>query len=218
MRDWRSLVEGRLCDPRLGISVDAALCEELAGHLEDVYDAARHEGCSEAEAIARARACLREDDDLAAALSATTAEEAVMNDRIRTLWLPGLTTAAAAALLLATVVASVPAVWWVDPRSWLLRAVAAAVLAGYAGLGALAAAWSARLGGSPRTRLGAALCPLLLQTVVLVPAAVADVAFALQHAAPPLAALRWTPLLPIVAPAAALTLGASPYLRRRPAR
>src|SRR5262245_22279589 len=56
--DWQPEIRARAS--RDGVALTEAMVEEIAEHLEDLHAAAMREGCSEADAKARARAALDE--------------------------------------------------------------------------------------------------------------------------------------------------------------
>jgi putative ABC transport system permease protein len=79
--DWRRLVRDRA--EHAGVQLPASTIDELALHLDDVYQAARAEGCDDADARARAIATLDESGFTVlrhhAARAARVAEKASLN-------------------------------------------------------------------------------------------------------------------------------------------
>lgn len=216
MPDWAALVERHLA----AIRVDERrreICAELAAHLEDAYAAALRSGCTEAEALAHAMARVPDWGALAVAIEKSAEEDSIMTRRARTVLLPGTTMLLAAAIGLSLVVASTPADRWLDPR-WQVHVLPAGLaLLFYLLLGAIGAAWSRRVGGSPGERLAAGLFPLALHMAVAGLGVGEDVLHALSHGA-------WGRhlginlinmiLVMLVVPGTALLLGVLPFARR----
>lgn len=162
---------------------------ELAGHLEDAYDSALRSGCTEAEAIACAMERVPDWRALAVAVDRSTDEDSTMTRQAITVLLPGTTILLTAATGLSFVVDATPAVRWVDPR-WHVHALAAGLaFLFYLLLGAIGAAWSRHVGGSPGERLAAGVFPLVLHVAVAGPAVVADMLFAFSRGG---GACTWT--------------------------
>ena len=134
-----------------------------------------------------------------------------------TVLLPGTTMLLAAATGMSLVVYSTPADRWVDPR-WHVHALAAGLaFLFYLVLGAIGAAWSRHVGGSPGERLAAGVFPLVLHVAMAGPAVGADMLYALSRGG----AGRHLDinlinmiLVMLVAPGAALLLGVLPFARR----
>jgi putative ABC transport system permease protein len=72
MRDWTAYVRERLSLPGLQGPAAREVVEEVASQLEDVYEAARARGSSEAEAEAEACSHVRDWEELAAAVRRTS--------------------------------------------------------------------------------------------------------------------------------------------------
>jgi hypothetical protein len=85
----------------------------------------------------------------------------------------------------------------------------------YLVLGAIGAAWSRHVGGSPGERLAAGVFPLVLHVAMAGPAVVADMLYALSRGGAGLSLniINMT-LVMLVAPGAALLLGVLPFARR----
>ena len=217
MRDWSALVHRHLAS----VCVDERRCREisaeLAAHLEDAYVAALRSGCAETEAIARAMERVPDWSALAVAVERAADEDSIMSRRAITVLLPGTTMLLAAATGMSLVVSSTPPDRWLDPR-WQVHAFAAGLtFLFYLLLGAIGAAWSRHVGGSPGERLAAGAFPLVLHVAMAGPAVGADMLYALS---PGRAGLHLginminMILVMLVVPGAALLLGVLPFARR----
>jgi hypothetical protein len=225
VRDWNALVRERLG------SVGAAheqqvecdeVVAELAGHLEDSYEASRGEGVCESEAVARAFDEVADWPALARSIHRAKrgpGDTYKMNGRSRQLWLPGLASLTAGNLLLMALSYAIQ-----DPRLLAERSTAwfpgLALMVAYMPwiaaqplVGALGAWLSRRAGGGRVTRLCAGLFPSLVMLgcwglFVPVSAAIERHSWALRHPLyVALGAFAW------VAPAMmGLLLGALPFL------
>ena len=140
-----------------------------------------------------------------------------MTRQALTVLLPGTTMLLAAATGMSLVVYSTPADRWLDPR-WYLHALAAGLaFLFYLVLGAIGAAWSRHVGGSPGERLAAGVFPLVLHAAMAGPAVGADMLYALSRGAVGrhlgISIINMT-LVMLVVPGAALLLGVLPFARR----
>src|SRR5712691_8727872 len=100
MPNWNSIVHERLRHLGLGAEQRKEVVAELAGHLEDSYEQFRAQGIEGPEAL---RLTLKEHTDwqkLARKIGSAKHKEGVMNNRTKTLWLPGLVSLTAASTLL----------------------------------------------------------------------------------------------------------------------
>ena len=183
MRDWSALVHRHLASVRVDERRRREISAELAAHLEDAYDAALRSGCTEAEAIARAMEHVPDWSALAVAVERSADEESTMTRQAITVLLPGTTMMLAAATGMSLVVYSTPPDRWLDPR-WQVHALAAGLaFLFYLLLGAIGAAWSRRVGGSPGERLAAGVFPLVLHVAMAGPVVGADMLYALSRGA-----------------------------------
>jgi hypothetical protein len=214
--DWSALVHRHLASVRVDDQRRSEIGAELAAHLEDAYDSALRSGCTEAEAIACAMERVPDWHALAVAVDRSTGEDSTMTRQAITVLLPGTTILLAAATGLSFVVYSMPAASWVDPR-WQVHALAAGLaFLFYLLLGAIGAAWSRHVGGSPGERLAAGVFPLVLHVAVAGPAVGADTLFALSRGVWGLhlgVNIINTILVVLVTPGAALLLGVLPFAR-----
>jgi hypothetical protein len=217
VRDWSALVHRHLASVRADERRRREIVCELAAHLEDAYGGALRRGCTEEEAIACAMEHVPDWGALALAVQRSADEEAIMTRQAITVLLPGTTILLAAATGMSLMVYATPADRWLDPR-WQVHAPAA-VLAFlfYLLLGALGAAWSRHVGGSPGERLAAGVFPLALHAAVAVPTVAADVLYALSrggigvHLSINMINMI---LVMLVVPGSALLLGVLPFARR----
>ena len=220
MRDWTALVHRHLAFVRVDERRRLEIGAELAAHLEDAYNGALRSGCTEAEAIACAMERVPDWGALAVAVKRSADEDLIMTRQAITVLLPGTTMLLAAATGMSLVLYSTPADRWVDPR-WYVHAVAAGLaLLFYLVLGAIGAAWSRHVGGSPGERLVAGAFPLVLHVAVVGLGVGEDMLFALsrgaagQHLGITIAGIVNMTMVMLVAPGAALLLGVLPFARR----
>lgn len=214
MRDWRALVRERLRGRALTDDQQNEVVTELAAHLEDLYDEQRTLGASESQAIHLALDEVSDWRQLERKIRRSKHQEGYMNDRTRTLWLPGLVslTAAMGMLMLMNRLGIKPTILWYRSRfalefylPWLL------CLPLFGGLGAYL---SRRSLGQFKMRLAAALFPAIaifglfcfgITTSLMVERRMVWHAFPGAFA---LMVFTW-----VLLPGAALALGALPFLR-----
>jgi hypothetical protein len=217
VRDWSALVHCHLASVRVDEGRRREISAELAAHLEDAYGAAVRGGCTEAEAIARAMEHVPDWNSLAAAVERSADEDSTMTRQAITVLLPGTTMLLAAATGMSLVISSMPADRWLDPR-WQVHAPAAGLaFLFYLLLGAIGAAWSRHVGGSPGERLAAGVFPLVLHMAMAGPAVGADMLYALSRGGAGLHLginMINIILVMLVVPGAALLLGVLPFARR----
>jgi len=218
--DFQQLVRARLGTLGISPALEDEVIAELAGHLEDVRATALRSGKSEVEAMDLALEPVPSWVALAREISAAK-KEGPMNERTRSLWLPGMTMLISAFFLMSAVAR---AVGDEDDVVRLRGAMTdsggalfifAAWLVMYGVFGAVGAHWSRRAGGNARTRLVAGLFPIALHVAIVVAVFTAT-------------SLQYSPRTPewlvpssllrvfltfILAPAIALALGALPFLR-----
>ncbi len=215
MRDWSALVHRHLASVRVDERRRREISAELAAHLEDAYDNALRSGCSEAEAMACAMERVPDWSALAVAVDRSTDEDSTMTRQAVTVLVPGTTMLMAAATGMSLVISSTPADRWLDPR-WQVHALAAGLaFVFYLVLGAIGAAWSRHVGGSPGERLAAGVFPLALHVAMAGPAVGADMLYALSRGGEGMDVniINMT-LVMLVVPGAALLLGVLPFARR----
>jgi hypothetical protein len=100
MRDWEKLVSGRLTHLALEEGERQEVIAELAGHLEETYEALRQSGASHDDAIRRARLQVDDWNKLQQQIYVARTKEYTMNPRTSRLWLPSLVTLAASFITL----------------------------------------------------------------------------------------------------------------------
>jgi hypothetical protein len=228
MPEWNAIVRKNLKNLRLTPQQYEEIAEELAGHLEDFYGQLRQQGLDESEAL---RLTLKEVDDwkgLARKIQDAKREEIEMNNRSKTLWLPGLMAFAASSILLMIlqrvtmmrpellvalehIIPVHPTFWWKNQTDviylfwWVLLPLC----------GAAGAYLSRRTGGTRLTCAAASLFPSIVMfcifSFILPVSMVVDKnSHVMKH---PiyfvLAMVNW-----IMVPGLALLLGALPFLQR----
>jgi len=168
MHDWQRFVKENL----VSAGVQEVLPEvvtELADHLEELYDEARSQGISESAAFHKALQEVRDWRVLAKEIRRTKSEENRMNQRTRSLWIPGMVSllGSNAVLMILQCVGFQPRLLWVGHvgMQFYWHWLAALPL-----FGALGAFLSQRAQGSLRVRLAAGLSPalVLLATLCLI--------------------------------------------------
>lgn len=223
MRDWSALVHRHLASARVDERRRRDIATELAAHLEDAYDGALRSGCTEAEAFACAMERVPDWSALAVAVERSADEDSTMTKQALTVLMPGTTMLLTAAAGMSLVVSTTPAERWLDPR-WQVHAVAAGLaLLFYLVLGAIGAAWSRHVGGSPGERLAAGAFPLVLHVAVVGLGVGQDLLYALslgssgRHLGLHLDSNVINMILVmLVAPGTALLLGVLPFARTHP--
>jgi hypothetical protein len=100
MPDWLAYVNERLDRLSLPGTESLQVREELAAHLEDTYLSLRAQGYSEAEAVRLACDQVSSWQELRRDILAAKSE-ALMHDRVKQIWIPGLITLFSAYALLA---------------------------------------------------------------------------------------------------------------------
>ncbi len=234
MCNWENEVHRLLASGKFSAEECGDISRELAGYLEDLYNAARVRGLDDSAAVAKALKDIREDPRLGARLRRARKEK-TMNDRTKQLWLPGLTILLVSVALLVTLKASgfshfvfgrmmlhTPA-----PAEAATRAVMRLVLyrdaslltycvwlLGLQFLGAAGACWSRRAGSGRTLQIASGLFPLILFVAVAVSEQLAagsgmlgsNAFFLFAGGAGPF--LSW-----VIIPGAALMLGVLPFAR-----
>ena len=217
MLDWSALVHRHLASVRVDERRRREISAEMAAHLEDAYDSALRSGCTEAEAVACAMERVPDWRALAVAVQRSIDEDTTMTRQAITVLLPGTTILLAAATGMSLVVYATPADRWVDPR-WQVHALAAGLaLLFYLLLGAIGAAWSRHVGGSPGERLAAGVFPLVLHMAMAGPVVGADLLYALSRGAVGRhLGINFINMILVMlaAPGAALLLGVLPFAGR----
>ncbi len=211
MHDWKKIVKQKLKSHGLPPDKHEEVISELAAHFEETCDAAQARGLTETRAVELA---LQEVDDwsvLAAKIRAAKLKEEPMNDRTKTLWLPGAATLLGASTLLALI-------QFAGFRPRLISIAGTGMLlywpwlAGLPILGAIGALLSRRAQGPIGARLIAGLFPALAMLItmsLILPwgLAIDGVSF-LRLLYFGIGLTNW-----VAIPGAALLVGALPFLR-----
>lgn len=214
MPDFAAIVRERL--PLQGIAPGHAadIRAELAAHLEDRYADAKERGHTDDEALRLALAQVTDWTQLAHGLTCATTDGGMMSHHMKSLWLPGLTMLGCAAAVLLGI-GWIPGVWWANRTGGSDLAAATAGIVLYVLLGAVGAAWSRRVGGTWRERLGAGLLPLALHVAVVGAAILMNILTELQRHPEHALNLQLRLLFVFVlVPGLALSVGAAPFLRQ----
>jgi hypothetical protein len=221
--DWQKLVHDRFADQRYGAEIEPEVTEELAHYLQDFFEAGIDKGVPEREAARCALAEVRNWGRLARKINHARNGGQMFKQRIQALWMPGFAAAiltVAASLTVNRVASTVfagPHIAMFVYGAWLLFLT---------GIGALAAYWSRRAGGSIAKRTAAALLPAalilgalgaLVTNPDLKMAVIASVFSPCGVRIPGmLSAIPNSVVGGILLPAVALLAGALPFLREKP--
>ena len=216
MPDWQGLARQRLRPLVLDRGREDEIVDELAGHLEDLYEDSLRQERSEAQALQLALSAAADWSELRREIQHAANEEVNMNHRIKTLWLPGACTIALSGMvlrLLQNPSAPVPRVLWPWHSSELV--IYWWWLASLPLIGAIGAYWSRHAGGKVKERalavslpaLGMVCLPLLMFPIVLIYDLIRFHSF--PFVAMAVLLLGWG-----VLPEAALLVGALPFLKR----
>jgi hypothetical protein len=212
--DWIDFVKSRLGALGLDPAREAEIVSELAQHLEDTYEELCGQGLSDVEAAERAPLNVSDWRALRCDISLALEGEDQMNQRTKSLWIPGLATLAASSLWLWGVQLtgfqpyfffgdSVSAAYW----PWLVVLPA---------IGALGAWWSRRAGGKRWERLLAAGVPVASMIGVMVLAFAVALAVEGTRVTSRVVHLGGCFWAWGILPGLALSVGALPFLRNAP--
>jgi len=212
MPNWTRLVQERLARVKLPAGVKEEVVNELAAHLEETYEDARWRGFAEEAA---AQLALQEVEDwrvLAAEISRARAEEDGMNNRTKSLWLPGMVNliAAPGLLMILQKLGVQPRVVWIGNMAMVFYFPWLITLPIFGALGA----WLAkRAQGSTWYRLAAGLAPALAMLGMFVLVLPLSIALGTSHRSGfPWVYFALTMLVWVGLPAGALMVGALPFL------
>jgi hypothetical protein len=92
MHDWRKFVQVQFAGLPLSPGTKADVVDELAGHLEEVYEGLCRQGMTEELAAQRAMRQVTDWNALQRHIRNAKEREALMQNRVRQLWFPGLLT------------------------------------------------------------------------------------------------------------------------------
>jgi hypothetical protein len=162
LHNWEDLVRAHLHGLKLDSRREQEIFAELASHLEDVFSELRRRGIPEEEAFRRALKEIPNWKKLRRRLRAAATKEDAVNQRFRSLWIPGLSTFA---LLMAASLGVFRAHMF--PRGIVIGSTVSFLiyvpwLAAFPATGALGAYWSRRMGGSVAARIGVCLFPMII--------------------------------------------------------
>jgi hypothetical protein len=101
MRDWKPFVRERMDAMNLAPDQKEEIVSEVAAHFEDIYEAARLEGLTEADALERATTEVVDWRRPAAQIQRTKQPEANMNERAKRLRVRGFAALTAVTMMLA---------------------------------------------------------------------------------------------------------------------
>jgi len=161
MPDWSKPVHDQLGRMVLGVGERSEIVEELAGHLEEIFDDLRRQGFSEEDAT---RGCLLEVEDwrgLGLRIEAARRKENPMNNRVRQFWLPGLLTFTLSMGLLALTQIFGPKPWVITFDHPPMAVVYTPWLLALPFVGGIGAFLSRRAGGSWRAVISSTTFPVL---------------------------------------------------------
>ncbi len=216
MPDFAAIVRERLQLRGITPGHAADIRAELTAHLEDSYADAKNRGHADEEALRLALAQVTDWTQLAHGLTCATNDGGMVSHHMKSLWLPGLTTLGCSATILLGIGWLVPGAWWANRDGAPEVAAATAAILLYVLLGAIGAAWSRRVGGTWRERLGAGLLPIALHVAVVVAAILANILTEFQrHPAHALNFQLRVLFVFVLVPGLALLVGAAPFLRQR---
>ena len=211
MHDWRKFVQVQLAGLPLSPGTKADVVDELAGHLEEVYEGHRRQGMTEELAAQRAMRQVTDWNALQRHIRNAKKREELMQNRVRQLWFPGFLTLTLSTGLLPMLLKlglQPRIVSWSGPDTILFYVLWLMTLPLF---GALGAYISLRAGGSARAILFSGIFPMLSLAscfFVILPLSIVldrSIAFHLTLTGFLGLLLSW-----IVAPGAALLIGALP--------
>ena len=215
MRDWIGLVKSRLGPLGLNPQREAEVLAELAGHLEDLTAGLRKAGLSEEEALQRAQDAVPDWAMLRQRVRSVEKGGSFVGDVRKHVWLPGVYSLGIFFLCVAVIGLFFRLLYeggiLLSP-DWRAQVAGASMWCFMlTGLGAGAAWWSKRAGGSRRERMLAALfLPTVVTMVSLVVFLVSAIGLSLVLDAYYVGRFA---LFGILLPAAVLIMGAIPFLR-----
>ena len=208
MPDWHAIVASHLAGLNLSPARRQQILQELSEHLEDEF-AALCEWLPEEEAQRQALSLLTGSDVLVREIRNAEKEDP-MNWMRRTLWLPGLTTAALYTLLLVTFARLGHLV--VDIRFVFYGALALLVM-----IGAVGSWWARAMGATPLQRALVSLSPIFCALVASFLIALPVHAFKTGRPLfSPLEGEVFSMLRSVSIQTGALLLGALPFLKGSP--
>jgi hypothetical protein len=219
MPDHRGLLKKCLGELGLAPRREEEILLELGDHLEDHAAALEANGVTSNAAAQEALDSVSNWPELREEILAVETEEGIMNYRTKALWLPALCALTLSNVLLALIQVFGPAphfyLFHTGKSMEIVGAFIAPWLITQPMVGAVAAYWSRRAGGTVRYQLLAALAPaiaLLGLFLLILPAAIMvanHFAHNIQLKAFSVLIVTW-----VLLPAIPLLIGAAPFLRK----
>ena len=165
MRDWQELVRRELSELDLESHERADVIEELAAHLDDVYEDLRKAGLSEEESIQRSLSEVKDWRNLRRKIQIARRKETVAPQRVTQFWLPSFVTLSLSMIVLSLIGIFVHA-HRIGPRSgWSMMVPPATIymrwLLSLILIGAIGAFLSQRAGGSQRAVFFSIVFPVM---------------------------------------------------------
>jgi hypothetical protein len=165
MRDWQELVRHELSELDLESHERADVIEELAAHLDDVYENLRKEGLSEEESFQRSLSEVKDWRNLRRKIQIARRKETVAPQRVTQFWLPSFVTLSLSMIVLSLIGIFVHA-HRIEPRSgWSMMVPPATIymrwLLSLILIGAIGAFLSLRAGGSQRAVFFSIVFPVM---------------------------------------------------------
>jgi hypothetical protein len=214
--DWREVVAKRLDTRQLTAAQRDEVVAELASHLEEICEEQHADGMSISQGTDKALAEITDWRALSRRIQRAKCKEDIVNQRTKSIWIPGLIT-----LIFTSGALAILQVWRVQPHIMWMRAGDGLVLytpwlIALPAFGAIGAYLSRRAGGDRRARLASGVFPALMMLAAF--GVVLVVGFTLgtirrsdfPPEAWPLVAAHFGES--VVIPGFALALGALPFL------
>jgi hypothetical protein len=220
MPDYCGALKNNLGELGLAPQREEEILRELSDHLAD------HAAALEARGVARPAAAREALDsvpdwlELRNEIVSAETEETTMNYRTKVLWLPALCalTLSNGIVALMQIFGHPPDSYWLGTAGWSMEVLSAFIvpwLISQSVVGAIAAYWSRRAGGTVRHQLLAALSPaivLLGLFLLVIPSSIILHKHALHNIR--LSAFMIVTLTWVLLPAVPLLIGAAPFLRK----
>lgn len=219
MSEWTELVKERLGPLGFAPEREQEIVAELAAHLEEIYEDFRRCRCTEEQSRNLTIATVSDWAEVRSQICFANMKEGSMNQRSKTVWLPGLVILTGSMVLLRFLInAGVQPLTffteWHHPLQFYIPWLLTLPL-----FGAVGAYWSRRHGGRTKARLLAgmlpALCMLGFGFVALVAGLIVDVGGGRHSIWHLLCGFGWYLLCWTLAPGLGLMLGTLPLLRGR---
>jgi hypothetical protein len=224
MTDDRELISVRLGKLGLGTRREEEIVRELGEYLADHTAALEARGVAKEAAAREALDSVSNWSELRNEIVSAETEETTMNYRTKVLWLPALcaVTLSNGLVALMQIFGRPPDSYWLGAAGKSMEVIGAFIvpwLISQSVVGAIAAYWSRRAGGTVRYQLLAALSPaivLLGLFLLVIPSSILLHKHALHNIR--LNAFMIVTLTWVLLPAVPLLIGAAPFLRRSQAQ